>query len=205
MKTRAKIHSHRGKTELFETALNKKQKHMFFAREGVDPLTHAFQKKISVHAGFDGRLVPDSEHLGVLNLLLSERRQKRSAVYIHVPFCETHCLYCGFYNRAYSRDESMRFTDALLQEIDIWHEHAAVKRGPIHAVYIGGGTPTVLEPCDLERLLNYVKTSFPLVNDCEITIEGRVYNFNEDKIEACLAGGANRFSVGKPDSTFRNL
>jgi oxygen-independent coproporphyrinogen-3 oxidase len=63
-------------------------------------------------------------------------------------------------------------------------------------VYIGGGTPTALEPRDLERLLNHITTSFPLANDCEITIEGRVHNFNENKIEACLAGGANRFSVG---------
>jgi len=186
----------RGKPALFETALDKDTGSRFFAREGVDPLTSAFEKKITVHAGFSGSPVPDTLRKRTMEDLLSRARQQPSAVYIHVPFCETHCLYCGFYNRAYGRKESAGFTDALLREIDLWQAHPAVTRGPVHAVYIGGGTPTALEAHDLKRLLKTVKSGFPLANDCEITVEGRIHNFRPEKIEGCLAAGANRFSIG---------
>jgi putative heme utilization radical SAM enzyme HutW len=67
---------------------------------------------------------------------------------------------------------------------------------PIHAVYLGGGTPTALNAGDLKRLLEVVCHLLPLANDCEITVEGRITGFGQDKMEACVAGGANRFSVG---------
>ena len=185
-----------GKAGLFKSALDQSPDHPFFAREGVDPLTHAFDKKIAVHAGFGGRPLPKAEQGPELDRLLAQTRQKRSAVYIHVPFCESHCLYCGFYSRAYRDGESGRFTDTLLREIDLWRERPAVQEGPVHAVYIGGGTPTTLEPEDMHRLLACVHEVFPLANDCEITVEGRIHNFGTDKMAACLDGGANRFSIG---------
>lgn len=196
MRTQTRTDHQRGKPALFKTELDKPTGDRFFVREGVDPLTSAFEKKITVHAGFSGHPVPDTARNHTMEQLLSRPRQKQSAIYIHVPFCETHCLYCGFYNRAYGGDESVRFTDTLLREIDLWQAHAAVNQGPVHAVYIGGGTPTALEPHDLERLLKTVTTRFPLANDCEITVEGRIHNFTPEKMDACLAGGANRFSIG---------
>ena len=65
-----------------------------------------------------------------------------------------------------------------------------------HAVYFGGGTPTALEAEDLKRILEGVREALPLANDCEITVEGRLTNFGSRKMEACLEGGANRFSLG---------
>jgi len=192
----AKLHSRHGKIDFFGSGAREKSEPSFFAREGVDPLTHAFDKKLTVHAGFGGRPVPEGERPGVLEQLLSRPRRERSAVYVHVPFCESYCLYCGFYNRAYCRQEGVKFTDGLLREIDLWAGHAAVQQGPVHAVYLGGGTPTALEPGDLERLLRHIRAVFPLANDCEITVEGRIHNFSTEKMEACLAGGANRFSIG---------
>ena len=117
-------------------------------------------------------------------------------LYIHVPFCETHCLYCGFYNRGYSREESARYVDTLLRELRIWESRVAQQQGPVHAVYFGGGTPTALQADDLRRILKEVRAVLPLANDCEITVEGRLSNFGPDKMEAALAGGANRFSLG---------
>ena len=73
---------------------------------------------------------------------------------------------------------------------------ACGNEGPVHAVYFGGGTPTALEAEDLERLLKAVRTHLPLANDCEMTVEGRLHNFGPEKMEACFAGGANRFSLG---------
>lgn len=168
----------------------------YFAREDADPLSRAFDGKIAVHPGVGGRLIAPQEREARLEALLDESRRGDSVAYIHVPFCETHCLYCGFYNRGYSRDESARYVDALVRELRLWEGRAAQNQGPVHAVYLGGGTPTALESGDLERLLRAVREHLPLANDCEITVEGRLHNFGPEKMEACLAGGANRFSLG---------
>ncbi len=168
----------------------------YFAREGVDPLSHAFDGKIAVHPGVGGGMIPPEAIDESMAPLLDAPRKGASVAYVHVPFCETHCLYCGFYNRGYSVEESARYTDTLIRELRLWENRAAQQQGPVHAVYLGGGTPTALEAADLERLLRAVRTHLPLANDCEITVEGRLHNFGPEKMEACFAGGANRFSLG---------
>ena len=127
---------------------------------------------------------------------MSTPRIGKTAAYIHVPFCETHCLYCGFYTKAYGPEESARYTDALLRELALWRDTPMVRSGPVHCVYIGGGTPTSLEADDLRRLLRGIREALPLANDCEITVEGRIHNFGPDKMDTCLEAGANRFSLG---------
>lgn len=124
-----------------------------FARENNDPLGQAFERKMAIHAGFGGAPVPTDQIGRSLEKALDMSRIGKTAAYIHVPFCETHCLYCGFYTRAYGREESARYTDGLLTELDLWRETALIRSGPVHAVYVGGGTPTSLEAGDLERLI----------------------------------------------------
>ena len=168
----------------------------YFAKEGVDPLSHAFDGKLAVHPGVGGTMVPPASREQTLDHLSQKPREGMTAAYIHVPFCETHCLYCGFYARGYSRDQSAPFVDALIRELQIWDGKPAQSQGPVHAVYFGGGTPTALEAPDLKRLLEAARRYLPLANDCEITVEGRLHHFDQEKMEACLAGGANRFSLG---------
>jgi oxygen-independent coproporphyrinogen-3 oxidase len=62
-------------------------------------------------------------------------------------------------------------------------------------VYLGGGTPSALSADDLTRILRAVRR-LPLAPDCEITLEGRIIHFDDDKIDACIAAGVNRISVG---------
>jgi oxygen-independent coproporphyrinogen-3 oxidase len=71
-----------------------------------------------------------------------------------------------------------------------------IKFHPFHAIYLGGGTPTALSAKNLSRLLKAIHNSLPLANDFEITVEGRVSHFPDDKVFACLEGGVNRFSIG---------
>ena len=76
--------------------------------------------------------------------------------------------------------------------IFIYHfvRHAAfIKSHPFHAVYLGGGTPSVLSHENLLRLLKAIQEHLPLANDCEITVEGRVYHFSDDGVFACIEGG----------------
>lgn len=121
--------------------------------------------------------------------------QKRLA-YIHVPFCANHCLFCGFYRNAYVPATGAEYTDMVIAEIGYEASAAAIRENPIHAVYLGGGTPSALSAQELSRLLSAVRTSLPLASDCEITVEGRIIHFDPEKIDACLEAGANRFSIG---------
>lgn len=68
--------------------------------------------------------------------------------------------------------------------------------GPIHAIYFGGGTPSALSAQQLHSIISQLRKSLPLAPDCEITVEGRIFNFDDERIDACLEAGANRFSIG---------
>ncbi|PXF59565.1 MAG: heme anaerobic degradation radical SAM methyltransferase ChuW/HutW [Deltaproteobacteria bacterium] len=169
----------------------------FFAGEGVDPLKYAFDRKISVHAGAGGQPLPAEEALPAWQALCNKPDSSpRRTVYIHIPFCQSRCLYCGFFMHTLRQGDSNRYTDALLKEIEQVSGLSAVISHPIHAVYLGGGTPTALDAGDLQRLIEAVCRLFPLADDCEITLEGRVADFGQDKMQACMVGGANRFSIG---------
>ncbi|TVQ89002.1 MAG: heme anaerobic degradation radical SAM methyltransferase ChuW/HutW [Chromatiaceae bacterium] len=117
-------------------------------------------------------------------------------VYVHIPFCTNHCLFCGFYRQRFDAAAGRAYTDLLLAEIE--RDAAAPGLGtvPIQAVYLGGGTPSALAAADLRRLLTALRRALPLAPDCEITVEGRVAGFTPEKIDACQAAGANRFSIG---------
>ena len=126
------------------------------------------------------------EARSAFDALANESRSGKCLAYIHVPFCETRCLYCLFYQNPYN----------LIKELELTSKKASQSCAPVHAVYFGGGTPTALEADDLKRILKVLPKYLPLANDCEITIEGRIHNFTDEKMEAALEGGANRFSLG---------
>lgn len=168
----------------------------YCVNESENVIVGAFSKKTAIHAGLMDRFAPKEQTQEVLKNVLNQERNNRTAAYIHVPFCETHCLYCGFYNQPYRKEQSRIYTDVLIQEIKLWENTTAFKTKPINALYFGGGTPTALEVEDISRLLTYIRNTFPLANDCEITMEGRISNMTRDKVEAYLQGGVNRFSLG---------
>ena len=168
----------------------------YCVNESENVIVDAFSKKTAVHAGLMDRFAPKEQTQEVLKNVLNQERNNRTAAYIHVPFCETHCLYCGFYNQPYRKEQSRIYTDVLIQEIKLWENTTAFKTKPINALYFGGGTPTALEVEDISRLLTYIRNTFPLANDCEITMEGRISNMTRDKVEAYIQGGVNRFSLG---------
>lgn len=117
-------------------------------------------------------------------------------VYLHIPFCATHCTFCGFYQNRFDEDSCTQYTHALIREIEREADSLLHQSAPIHAVYFGGGTPSALSAHDLARIITTLRNRLPLAPDCEITIEGRVLNFDDNRIDACLDAGANRFSIG---------
>lgn len=159
-------------------------------------LSRAFPVKKAVHAGMSGQAVPVESTAPLLQHLRSQPRSGTSAAYVHLPYCESKCLYCGFFGGKYSPEKGDAYVQSLLWEIEAEGAYASTGTAPIHALYLGGGTPTALSAKALRLLLTTLRRTLPLANDCEITVEGRVHNFGADKIEACLEGGANRFSLG---------
>ncbi len=169
----------------------------YFANDTDDPLHHAFDRKMAVHAMPKGdpikhEALPESWN----EIMRSEEGLPLRTLYIHIPFCETHCRFCGFYQNPYRSDIAEKYVRALIQEIKLTAKEPFVRHRPFQAVYFGGGTPTALSSASLAQLISAVKNLFPLTNDCEITLEGRIYNFTHEKIESVLTSGINRISLG---------
>lgn len=167
----------------------------FFAN-AEDPLHNAFKAKAAIHSGPGGMPLLGEDARKRLLELADTPRTAKSLAYIHVPFCETRCLYCMFYQNPFKEEAVHEYAKKLVREIEMWSDKASQNAYPVHAVYFGGGTPTAFSPDDLRLVLGALKKYLPLANDCEITLEGRIHNFGDAKMEAALEGGVNRFSLG---------
>lgn len=169
----------------------------FAGGDGVNPLRDAFLRRSAVMPFRGRRRVPSDDYQSTWQKLLSEPcRPRKRLAYIHVPFCANHCLFCGFYRNAYVPDTGADYAALVVEEIRREAVAPALRANPIHAVYLGGGTPTALSARELSGIVATVRAELPLAADCEITVEGRIIHFDPDKIDACLEAGANRFSIG---------
>ncbi len=169
----------------------------YLAKETGDPLHEAFDEKIAVHAMPRGESIrPEKLHDLWAEVLSAKNGLTMRTIYVHIPFCEGHCLFCGFYENAYRSDLAEHYVEALIREMELTTGAPFIDAHPFQAVYFGGGTPTALPAGSLTKLVSTVKNLFPLSNDCEITLEGRFYHFTKEKIEAALSVGINRFSLG---------
>jgi oxygen-independent coproporphyrinogen-3 oxidase len=116
---------------------------------------------------------------------------KTPGLYIHIPFCISKCHYCDFYSLA-SISAIPDFLDALFKEMKMYGD----RFNSFDTVYIGGGTPSLLTPQQLEDILINVKESFHLVSDPEITIEANPADLNRSFLESIRGSGINRINVG---------
>lgn len=169
----------------------------FLANETDDPLHEAFDRKMTVHAMPRGESIRPEKLPGLwAGVMSAEDGLPIRTIYVHIPFCEGHCVFCGFYQNAYRSDLAEQYVEALIREMELTAGAPFINAHPFQAVYFGGGTPTALPAESLIRLVSTVKSLFPLSNDCEISLEGRICNFTKEKIEAALSAGTNRFSLG---------
>ena len=116
--------------------------------------------------------------------------------YVHIPFCENHCLFCGFYQNPWRPEAGPAYVDLVLKQARSFAGRKVLEGPPLRALYFGGGTPTALAAKDIARLVSGLRDVLPLAPDCEITLEGRVFSFTEDKMEAAFNAGVNRISLG---------
>lgn len=184
--------------EQYLSGLTEEKRAVLLGRETGDPLHEAFASKRVVHAGLMGEPVAKRDQQAVWQRILDEPadRSRQHAVYIHIPFCQTRCLYCGFFQNLGSREQEDEYVDLLIEEMYRESHRRQFFGTPIDSVYLGGGTPTSLSAENAERLLAAVRENFNLTSTCEFTIEGRVHDLVPEKIRAWLDGGVNRVSLG---------
>ena len=114
----------------------------------------------------------------------------KKGLYIHIPFCVRKCLYCDFVSKPNCENEFDDYISAVLNEAEEYRGER------IDSVFIGGGTPTVLNANQLERLLKGINKAFRVESNAEITCESNPGTLNCKKIKVLHSGGINRMSVG---------
>lgn len=123
----------------------------------------------------------------------------KSGIYIHIPFCVKKCKYCDFlsYGNPLCLDD---YVEALIREINSFHYDDIVD-----SVFLGGGTPTLLNASQIANIMEAVYRRFTIYHDCEITMEGNPGTITPDRIKEYALAGINRFSMGIQSLNNREL
>lgn len=131
-------------------------------------------------------------------------RSKSSALsfYIHIPYCVKRCGYCDFntYTPAELKVESSlteishNYIDLLVEEISMARAQSDATTVP--TIFFGGGTPSLMEPTDLAKVISAISSTFTLDEECEITMEANPDTLTLDRLRSYREAGINRISIG---------
>jgi len=114
-------------------------------------------------------------------------------LYVHIPFCSAICNYCNFNRGLFDAGLKDRYIDALVREIS----NAGTKPcAEADTIYFGGGTPSLLEPHEIERIIAACDAVFDIDADREVTLEANPESVSETRLAAYRAAGVNRVSFG---------
>jgi oxygen-independent coproporphyrinogen-3 oxidase len=120
-------------------------------------------------------------------------------LYIHIPFCSAICTYCNFNRGLYDQDLKIQYVAALIEEIRRANGGASEEPGaPVGAdtIYFGGGTPSLLEPREVQSLIGACRATFDMPNDIEVTLEANPETVTAETLHAFRVAGVNRISFG---------
>ncbi len=121
------------------------------------------------------------------------KRNVATGLYLHIPFCSAICPYCDFAVRVGRREKRQRFVESLLLEIA---GHSGSTFAPIDTIYFGGGTPSILEPDDLERLLDAIRLTFHPLPGTLIYLEANPEDVDSGALEIWRRLGVGTLSLG---------
>jgi oxygen-independent coproporphyrinogen-3 oxidase len=132
-------------------------------------------------------------------------------LYIHVPFCSAICNYCNFNRGLFDADLKTRYVEAVIGEIRqaglkacTTTDSSAAPPGVVQAfrpaaadtIYFGGGTPSLLEPDEIARIVEACESAFDVSQDREVTMEANPESVTEARLAAFRRAGVNRLSFG---------
>lgn len=115
-----------------------------------------------------------------------------AGLYLHIPFCSSRCVYCDFYSTTCA-SEASRYVEALIGEMRMRRDYLS---DSLHTIYIGGGTPSLLDVSLLARLKSGWESCFSVQPDAEITLEANPDDLSPDYLAALRQLGFNRLSIG---------
>ena len=125
---------------------------------------------------------------------------KPLSLYIHVPFCARKCAYCDFASYPGRETDWRRYFDEIATEIRLWSGKMDFgllsERYRVISMFIGGGTPTLVDADYIERVIDACRAIVPFEPDAEITIEGNPGTLTPEKLAAFRRAGVNRLSLG---------
>ena len=114
---------------------------------------------------------------------------ERSGLYFHIPFCKNKCPYCDFYSVKYDESAALRYTDEICNEIKQY-------QGVFDTVYFGGGTPSILPPELIGKILDCARKQFDISDGAEITVECNPSKDLSEDFKKYASYGINRISLG---------
>lgn len=123
-----------------------------------------------------------------------KKHRKDLSLYIHIPFCRTICVYCGFLTYANKANLIDAYIKTLLSEISLkapQHRH-----NQIVSIYFGGGTPSIIEAQKIKAIIDSIKNNYYMANNVEITIECNPESVTASKLINYKQYGVNRISLG---------
>lgn len=126
----------------------------------------------------------------------------RFGIYVHIPFCMSKCKYCDFTSFPCNQDKIEKYFDVLIKEIESKKDCTSKE---ITTIYIGGGTPSVPDSKFIAKVINTIKNTFKISQNCEITIEVNPGTVTEGKLLDYKKNGVNRISIGLQSTNNRIL
>jgi len=118
------------------------------------------------------------------------------SLYIHIPYCTSKCPYCDFNSHVVAQIPESDYTDALLRELENYGEEIGWRGRTLQSIFFGGGTPSTFKPASIGKLLAWAAATFPIANDCEITMEANPGTVDAAHFTGYHHAGVNRISVG---------
>jgi oxygen-independent coproporphyrinogen-3 oxidase len=125
----------------------------------------------------------------------------QAGLYIHIPFCRSRCSYCDFATGLYESNLAERYVNAVVKEIRSWPAAGAA----VDTIYFGGGTPSLLDPTQLERILVASREQFNVAASAEITLEINPGSITVAKLREFRSLGIDRASFGAQTFDDREL
>lgn len=124
--------------------------------------------------------------------------KKLLGLYIHIPFCDKKCPYCDFYSVNNNQELQDKYVNKIIQELQNWSQKIDKT---INTIYFGGGTPSLLKPDKIYKVLNFITQNFSILNNnlsnnLEVTIEVNPADYSYSDFQILKNMGINRVSVG---------
>ena len=126
--------------------------------------------------------------------LYLKMKKRNLELYLHIPFCVRKCNYCDFFSASGTEEEQAAYVSAMVQEIQSYQELSGEYE--VQTIFLGGGTPSLLTPEQIEQIFNAIYHTFSVNENAEITMEMNPGTVDIEKLRAMKAAGVNRLSIG---------